>query len=117
MRFIILLAIGLAAVGCAKKEVFYQPVKVADGLKFPEGPAWDGKGGVFVSNCDVDYITRVDDNTGKAEIAFRSTPKGLKSTNGLTFDRTGSLFACDHGRGAVVEIRPDGTASVYVDKF
>src|SRR5258705_5983473 len=117
MKLIAILAIGLALVGCAKKEVLYQPVKVVDGLKFPEGPAWDGKGNVFVSNCDVDYITRVDDASGKAEIAYRSTPSRIKSTNGLTFDRTGSLFACDHGRGAVVEIRPDGTQSVFVDKF
>ncbi len=118
MRFITVLAIGLVTIGCAaKKEVFYQPVKVADGLKFPEGPAWDGRGNVYVSNCDIDAITRVNDATGKAQIAYRGTPNGIKLTNGLTFDRAGSLFACDHGRGAVVEIRPDGTASVFVDKF
>ena len=33
-------------------------VKVGGGLDFPEGPSYDGKGHVAVSNCHLDYVTQ-----------------------------------------------------------
>src|SRR2546421_273621 len=37
-----------------------EPVLVAAGFEFPEGPAYDGKGNWFVSNCNSDYIAKLD---------------------------------------------------------
>ncbi len=119
MRFTVILVIGLMMVGCAaKQEPPYQVTKVGDGLKFPEGPAWDGKGNVYVSNCDADpgIVTRFDEQ-GNGSVAFQGSDKTFKKTNGMTFHQSGSLFVCDFGKKAIIEIKPDGSASVYADSF
>ena len=33
-------------------------IKVADGLDFPEGPAYDGKSSIFLSNCYGGWIAK-----------------------------------------------------------
>jgi gluconolactonase len=105
--------------GCAaKQEPPYQVTKVADGLKFPEGPAWDGRGNLYVSNCDAvpGIVTRIDQQ-GTASIAFTGSDKTFKKTNGMTCHVSGSVFACDFGKNAIVEIRPDGSVSTYADNY
>jgi gluconolactonase len=96
-------------------------IKVAGDLKFPEGPAYDGKGSIFVSNCDSDYITQVtlDD---KVSISHKANPEGQKpftfqKTNGMTFYKDGSLFVCDFGRNAVLRIFPNGEQEIFVDSW
>ena len=100
----------------AEEEKPYVPVKVADGLKFPEGPAYDGKGHVDVSNCNADFVTRFDTATGKASVLYRASPEGFQKTNGMTYRRDGSLIVCDFGRKAVLEIKPGGKVEVYADQ-
>jgi gluconolactonase len=95
--------------------------KVVSDLKFPEGPAYDGRGAIYCSNCDADYITRLDAD-GTVSVAYRAAPDGggaftFKKTNGMTFFRDGSLFACDFGRNAIIRIHPDGTQESYVDNY
>ena len=89
-------------------------IKVGDGLKFPEGPAYDGLGNVAVSNCDADYITRFDAR-GEAQVLWKSSAEGFQKTNGMTYYGDGSLFACDFKRKAIVRILPDGRPEVYAD--
>ena len=92
-------------------------IKMGEGIKFAEGPAYDGKGNLYVSNCDADYITRFDAE-GKAEVVFPHTEDRFtyEKTNGMTFAQDGSLFACDFGRNAIVQIHPDGRMELYADK-
>src|SRR5262249_19712250 len=68
-------------------------VKVGDGLQFPEGPAYDGKGNVVVSNCNADYVTRFDAE-GKATILYKAAADSFtfQKTNGMTYYKDGSLF-------------------------
>ncbi len=84
--------------------------KVCGDLKFPEGPAWDGRGNLYFSNCSTDTISRL-----AADGAFTMQwMKGSESageapyhkTNGITVFRDGSLFVCDHGRNSVIRIDP-----------
>lgn len=95
-------------------------VRVATGYEFPEGPAYDGKNSIYFSNCTADYITKLT-LTGKAEIAYRANhakdgPFTFLKTNGLTFYKDGSLFACDFERNAIIRIYPNGRQELVVDR-
>ncbi len=84
--------------------------KVAAGLKFPEGPAYDGKGNVIVSDCRGPYLTRITKD-GKASLYLRPASAGsarmtFKKPNGSTFFEDGSQFVCDFGRKAIMRIYP-----------
>ncbi len=94
-----------------------EPVLAASGFEFPEGPAYDGKGNVFVSNCNSDYIAKLEP-AGRA-IQFKAATDRFtfEKTNGLTFHEDGVLFACDFGRKAIVQVMPDGRMESYADKF
>jgi len=119
MKAFTIVVLGLIMAGCAAKlEPPYQVTKVAEGIKFPEGPASDGKGNIYVSNCDADpgIVTRVDEK-GNSSIAFTGSDKTFKKTNGMTFGANGSLYACDFGRKIIVEIRPDGAVSTYAENY
>jgi len=96
-------------------------VKVAGDLKFPEGPAYDGKGNLYCSNCNADYVTKMT-AADEESIAFRANPHGddpftFKKTNGMTFYRDGSLFACDFERNAIIRIYMDGRQELYAGRF
>jgi gluconolactonase len=119
MRFFTSVVIGLLMVGCAaKQEPPYQVSKVAEGFKFPEGPACDGRGNVYVSNCDADpgIVSKVDE-VGNSSVAFTGSARTFLKTNGITAHQSGSIFACDFGKKAIVELRPDGSASTYADNY
>lgn len=104
----------------------WQPV--ATGLEFPEGPAWDSRGVLYVSDCHRGRVVRVrgsgvdclltvpEDEAVAADDAKVSPigrlPAGVK-TNGLTVSPDGVLFACDFGRGTVLAVQPDGAVATY----
>lgn len=91
-------------------------IKIADSLNFPEGPAWDGRGNLFVSSCYGGYITRISSNRISKIVDSTSNPN-LKQTNGLTVYKDGNIFACDYGLGAILKISPDGKSEMFVDGF
>jgi len=95
----------------------YQLIKVGDGLKFPEGPAYDGQGRVAVSNCDADYVTRFDAQD-RATVLWRAAKDRFTfhKTNGMTYFKDGSLFVCDFGRKAIIRIHTDGKQVLYADR-
>jgi gluconolactonase len=97
------------------------PERVCTGLKFPEGPAFDGKSAVLVSNCYGTAITRytgLDGSARTCDTAYHITTTSLiQKTNGMTYFRDGSLFVCDFGRKAVVKIAPNGTQELYADQY
>lgn len=96
----------------------FEVQKVAGGLAFPEGPAYDGRGNVVVSNCSGPYLTKID-RAGRAALYLRGRDRDRPFTfhkpNGSTFFRDGSQFVCDFGRRAVVRIYPDGKQAIYAD--
>lgn len=94
-----------------------QVKKVGDGLFFPEGAAFDGKGNISVSNCNADYITQYSWND-EEKVLHRSAgdETTFLKTNGMTYFKDGSLFVCDFGRKAIIRIYPNGKQEVYADK-
>lgn len=97
-------------------DTLYQPVVVAEGFAFPEGPAYDGKGNLAVSNCNSDHIDKVSAE-GRA-ILFKADPNKFtfEKSNGLTYHEDGSLYACDFGRKAILQIFLDGRTEIVADK-
>jgi gluconolactonase len=91
--------------------------KVASGLNFPEGPAWDGKGTIYVSNCYGDWITKINNEGPGIFLNASENPFTFQKTNGLAVFRDGSIFACEFGRGMILKISRDGKSQVYVEEY
>ena len=91
--------------------------KVVDGLNFPEGPAWDGKGNLYVSSCYGGYITKITKDSASIFLRAQDDPFTLKQTNGLTFDNKGFLYACEYGIGAILKINTAGKTEIYASGF
>jgi gluconolactonase len=92
-------------------------VKVADSLKFPEGPAWDGKSTVYASNCYGDWITRISEGIADTFLLAPTKPAAFQKTNGLTFGPDGKLYACDYGMGAILRFSMTGECEIYASGF
>jgi gluconolactonase len=90
--------------------------KIAENFAFPEGPAYDGKGNIAVSNCNGNTINKVG-KEGNA-VLFTADPKKFtfEKSNGLTYGDEGWLYACDFGRKAILRIASDGRTELYADK-
>lgn len=89
---------------------------VAEGLAFPEGPAWNGEM-LLVSNCYSDWILRVKDGITDTFVVKPTSPFDFGKTNGLTFYKDGSLYACDYGKGAILKFQPDGTCETVAEDY
>lgn len=85
---------------------------VAEGYKFTEGPAVDSEGNVFFTDQPNDRILKwsVD---GKLETWLQ--PAGR--SNGLFFDRAGSLIACADEKSQLWKIAPDKSFEVLLTDF
>jgi gluconolactonase len=85
--------------------------KVASGFGFTEGPVWDPRGFLYVSDEKQYKIFKVYPD-GRSE-AFSS----IKDPDGSTFDKDGRLIDAASGLRAVILVNPDGTYKVLADKF
>jgi gluconolactonase len=77
-----------------------------------EGPAWDGTGLLF-TQIHACRIMRWDPAARRAEIWRENT----NYTNGLMFDRDGTLYGCQGGGRAVVRFEADGGVTVLADRY
>ncbi|MGE5400600.1 MAG: SMP-30/gluconolactonase/LRE family protein [Ignavibacteriales bacterium] len=91
--------------------------KIAEGLKFPEGPAWNGKDTLYVSNCYGDWITRIINDKVDSFVSAPSKPYSFEKTNGLTVYKDGSIFACEFGKGAILRFFPDGSCQAVSEGY
>jgi gluconolactonase len=89
-----------------------QVEQVATGFQFTEGPAWDGKGALYFSDIPGDTIYRLGSD---GNVSPFLKPSG--KSNGLMFDRDGTLLACRHWTRDVVRIAMDGKLTVLADSF
>jgi len=87
-------------------------VKLADGFQFTEGPAVDAQGNVFFTDQPNDRICKwtVD---GKLE----GVMKPCGRSNGLFFDKSGSLLACADMDNELWSISTNGKATVLVKDY
>jgi gluconolactonase len=87
--------------------------KVVDGLEFPEGPAWDGKGTLYFSDCYGNAIYQVTPEGASVFLAGTIDPFAFQKTNGLAVGPDGGLYACEFEQGAILRISPDKKVEVY----
>lgn len=119
-----LIEIAVLSVMCAgvcAQMASAEVTRICDGMKFPEGPAYDGKQHVYFSQASAAAIARVSLD-GKVEPEWMKgssgqTPLRFTNTNGLTFFKDGSLFACDNKRNAIVRIWPDQRCEIYASHW
>ncbi len=88
-----------------------QPRVVAEGLAFPEGPAFDRAGDLFVVNLQSGDVTRISpDGTCSLFANTGGRP------NGAAFHANGDLWLADAGLRAIVAVSPAGEMSTVVDE-
>jgi gluconolactonase len=85
---------------------------LAGPIGLTEGPAWDGSGLLF-TNIPNSRIMRYDPERGEITV-FRT---GTNSANGLMFDKTGRLYACEGGGRRIARYEPDGGVTVICDNY
>jgi gluconolactonase len=74
-----------------------EPTKVATGLGFTEGPAWDGAGLLYFTDIPAAKIHTIDSD-GKVSLFVENAGP----CNGLMFNHGGDLVACSMGTGELV---------------
>jgi gluconolactonase len=87
------------------------PRKVAGGFGFTEGPVWDPRGFLFVSDEEQNKIFRVYPD-GRHDAVFETG-----DPDGSTLDRNHRLITTASVLRALVEVQPDGTYRVLADKY
>lgn len=90
---------------------------VAEGCEFPEGPAYDGKGNLYFSNCYGSWIGKYDGIDTKKFLSKNDSSFTISKTNGLTFGKDGFIYACDYGIGAILKISPEGSSEILIDGY
>ena len=84
---------------------------VATGFGFTEGPVWDSKDFLYVSDEEQNKIFRVHRDGSKEELLSLGDP------DGNTLDRQLRLLDCASVLRAVIRITPDGKFTVIADRF
>ena len=83
----------------------------ANGFKFPEGPAFDRNGNLFVVDVDTGDISHISpEGQAKTFVNTGGAPNGAK------FHPNGDLYVADRVKG-IIAISPDGNTRVIVDHY
>jgi gluconolactonase len=86
-----------------------EPVKVAEGFEFCEGPAFGPDGWLYLVNLGGGYLSKV---SMQSEVRrWAETP----GPNGGQFDADGNYVVCEVRRKAILAISPAGAVSVIAD--
>jgi gluconolactonase len=84
---------------------------VATGFGFTEGPVWDHRGFVYVSDETLNKIFRVYPD-GKKEVVI-----ALGDPDGNTFDRHHRLIDCASVLRAIIAVTPEGKYQILADRY
>ena len=88
------------------------PARFVGGQRFPEGPAFDLDGNLFVCNRRDGFIVKVTpDGRASRFVATNGKP------NGAAFHRDGRLFIADMVRRQILAADASGVLTVVVDAF
>jgi gluconolactonase len=88
-----------------------QLTKVAGGFGFTEGPVWDPKGFLYISDEEQNKIYRLWLDGHKEELIALGDP------DGNAYDRDHRLIDCASVLRAMIAITPEGHYTVLADKF
>jgi hypothetical protein len=86
--------------------------RLVSGLQFAEGPAADAAGNVFFTDIRGNTIHQW---TTGGQLSVSRTNSG--GANGLAFDRSGNLLACEGTNGRIVAISPQGSLTVISEAY
>jgi len=89
------------------------PVRVATGFVFTEGPLWHPGGFLFVSDINAQTHYRVSLPDGARTVIRRNSG----GANGATFDRQGRLVMCEQYGRRLVRTEPDGEVVTLADSY
>jgi len=92
-------------------------LKVAEGLSFPEGPAYDYQGSVYFSNCYSNWIGKITRFDLDTFVVAPTSPYQFSKTNGMAVYKDGSIFACDYGNGSIVRFTPNTACYPFVTSY
>lgn len=92
-------------------------IKVADGFDFPEGPAFDGKSSIYLSNCYGGFIAKYSNGNINTFVSKVSDSLTIEKTNGLSFGNDGFLYVCEYGNGKILRISKDAQIEVYAKGY
>jgi gluconolactonase len=84
---------------------------VGTGFGFTEGPVWDEKGFLYVSDEEINKIYRLYPDGKKEEVIALGDP------DGNTFDHEHRLIDCASVLRAIIEVTPDGKYKILADHF
>lgn len=84
---------------------------VGTGFGFTEGPVWDEKGFLYVSDEEINKIYRLYPDGKKEELIALGDP------DGNTYDREHRLIDCASVLRAIIEITPDGKYKILADHY
>jgi len=85
--------------------------KVAGGFGFTEGPVWDERGFLYVSDEKQNKLSRVFPD-GRTE-----TVLSIRDPDGSTFDKRGRLITCLSTLRKVIAVGSDGQYTILAEKF
>jgi gluconolactonase len=88
-----------------------QLTRVATGFGFTEGPVWDERGFLYVSDEEQNKIFKVYADGHKEELVSLGDP------DGNTYDRKHHFIDCASVLRAIISISPDGKYTILADKF
>jgi gluconolactonase len=107
-------ALALASYGAISTSVTVDGAKVeklVDGFRFTEGPASDAKGNIFFTDIPRNRIHKWSLD-GKLSTFLENS----REANGLFFDKTGNLIACEGYGRQLVSFDPQGKITVLANK-
>lgn len=88
--------------------------RIATGLRWAEGPAWNGAGGYLIWS-DIPNNRQMRWLNDDGHVSVLRQPCGY--SNGNTFDYQGRQLSCEHANRRVVRYEPSGTVTVIADRY
>lgn len=114
--FGLLLAVIVSSARADENESLIAPgekvQKLADGMKFTEGPAWIPAKKMLVFS-DIPNSKLMQWKTDEGLSVFRQS----EQSNGNILDLQGRLISCQHAARNLVRTEPDGNITVLADKY
>jgi len=92
-------------------------IEVADGLNFPEGPAYDGKSSIYLSNCYGGWIAKVANNILDTFSIKTDSQLSIEKTNGTFFGKDGYLYVCEYGKGRIFRLDENAKIEIYANGY
>jgi gluconolactonase len=111
----LLLVVAAITYSAEKRSVVAPGAKVeklAGGFSFTEGPAADAKDNVFFTDIPNNRIHK-----WSLDSKLSTSRENSGGSNGLFFDKSGNLLACEGGGRRLVSINPQGKVTVLADSY